>query len=212
MQLRKNIPAVVLVHGLWLSGWCMALIAWRLRRCGFRTYVFSYRSVRRGLRENAEALRAFSDSIEGRTVHFVGHSLGGVVIQTMLACCPPLRSGRVVTLGSPHAGSYSARAFARVSWGRRMLGASIADLLRGELPTRDLAREIGLIKGHLPIGLGRLFPGLEKPNDGVVAASESSLPGAADEISLWVTHTVMLLSARVSVCACQFLRFGLFVR
>jgi pimeloyl-ACP methyl ester carboxylesterase len=212
MQLRKNIPAVVLVHGLWLSGWSMGLVAWRLRRCGFRTYLFSYPSVRSGLRQNAEALRAFSDKIEGSTVHFVGHSLGGVVIQAMLAYCPPVRPGRVVTLGSPHAGSHSAKALARASWGRRMLGASIADLLRGEPPTRALSREIGLIKGHLPIGLGRLFPGLEKPNDGVVAASESRLPGATDEISLWVTHTVMLLSSRVSVCACQYLRFGHFVR
>jgi pimeloyl-ACP methyl ester carboxylesterase len=212
MQLRKNVPAIVLVHGLWVSGWSMALVAWRLRRCGFRTYRFSYPSVRRGLGQNAEALRAFSDRIEGSTVHFVGHSLGGVVIQTMLAYCPPARSGRVVTLGSPHAGSHSARVLARVSWGSRMLGASVADLLRGEPPARTPSRQIGLIRGHLPIGLGRLLPGLEKPNDGVVAATESYLPGATDEISLWVTHTVMLFSARVSECVCQFLRFGYFVR
>src|SRR5439155_5575717 len=83
MQLRRNVPAVVLVHGLWLSGWCMLLLAWRLRRCGFRTYRFSYRSVRKGLRENAAALRAFSDAIDASTVHFVGHSLGGIVIQAM---------------------------------------------------------------------------------------------------------------------------------
>src|ERR1051325_8793588 len=149
MQVRRNVPAVVLVHGLWLSGWCMLLLAWRLRRCGFRTYRFSYRSVREGLRENAQALRAFSDAIDASTVHFVGHSLGGVVIQAMFAYCPPARAGRGVTLGSPHAGSQTARTVARYRWGRRMLGRSIADLLAGEPGAVTFPREIGLIKGTL---------------------------------------------------------------
>lgn len=206
-------PAVVLVHGLWLYGWCMGLIAWRLRRAGFRTYPFTYRSVRKSLRENALALRAFSDTIEGGTVHFVGHSLGGVVIRAMLAHCPPPRPGRVVTLGSPHGGSEVARRLCRRAWARLLLGASIADLLRGEPPACDLSRrEVGLIEGDLPIGLGRLLFGLRGPCDGVVARHEAHLPGAADEIVLRVAHTGMLFSRRAATATCQFLRYGHFVR
>jgi pimeloyl-ACP methyl ester carboxylesterase len=212
MQLRKNVPAVVLVHGLWLAGWCMVLIAWRLRRCGFRTYRFSYASVRKGLRENAADLRKFADAIEASTLHFVGHSLGGVVIHTMFAQNPPPRPGRMVTLGSPHAGSQTARTVARAAWGRWILGKSIAELLARPSPRATPAREIGLIKGSFPIGLGRLLRGLSRPNDGVVSAADAELPGATDEITLWVAHTLMLVSPRVAVCVCQFLRFGHFVR
>lgn len=206
-------PAVVLVHGLWLSGWAMALIAKRLRRAGFRTFLFSYPSVRKRLRDNAQRLRAFSDRIDGGTVHFVGHSLGGVVIHAMLAYCPPTRPGRVVTLGSPHGGSQVAKTLSRWAWGRVILGRSIADLLCGEPSPGSLAkREVGLIEGDFPVGLGRLFTKLSGPNDGVVALNEAHLAGAADELVVRVSHTAMLFSSRVAMAACQFLRFGHFVR
>lgn len=209
----RSPPAVVLVHGLWLSGWAMALIARRLRRAGFRTYLFSYPSVRKRLQENAQRLRAYSDRIEGGTVHFVGHSLGGVVIHAMLAQCPPTRPGRVVTLGSPHGGSQVAKTLSRWAWGRFILGASIADLLRGEPSPGSLAkRDVGLIEGDLPIGLGRLFTKLSGPNDGVVAINEAHLAGATDELVLPVSHTGMLFSRRAAMAACQFLRYGHFVR
>ena len=44
---------VVLVHGLWMRAWVMTWLAWRLRRCGFRTVALSYPSVRADLTENA---------------------------------------------------------------------------------------------------------------------------------------------------------------
>lgn len=203
--------AVVLVHGLWLSGWAMAYLARRLRGCGFRTYRFSYPSVRRSLRENAAALRAFSDGIEADTVHYVGHSLGGVVIQAMFAYSPPPRPGRIVTLASPHGGSRVAQALSRRRWGRRILGASIAELLGGAPGGGAHGREIGVIKGDRSLGLGRLFAVLEPPNDGVLSLDEMYWPLATDEITLNVSHTGMLFSGRAAMRACHFLRFGYFI-
>jgi len=201
------------VHGLWLSGWAMGFIARHLRRCGFRTYCFSYPTVRRALRENAAALRAFADGIAGDVLHFVGHSLGGVVIQTMLACCPPARGGRVVTICSPHAGTRAGAALARRPWGRRLLGRSIADLLRGAPYPADLGgREVALIRGDRPFGLGRFFARFDGPNDGVVALDEMRWPGAVDEILLPVSHTGVLFSRRAAAQVCHFLRFGRFAR
>ncbi len=204
--------AVVLVHGLWLSGWAMALLARRLRGCGFRPCLFSYPSVRCDLRENAARLRSFSDRIEASTVHYVGHSLGGVVIQTMFAYSPPPRPGRIVTLASPHRGSRAARALAQRPWGRRILGASIAALLRGEPPRGLPDRDVGLIKAARPFGLGRLFVDLAAPNDGVLALDEMHWPGARDEITLDVSHTGMLISREVGKRVCEFLQLGRFVR
>lgn len=191
----------------------MGCIARRLGRRGFRPYLFSYPSVRNALRENAAALRAFSDSIPGDAIHFVGHSLGGVVIQTMLVCCPPSRPGRVVTLCSPHQGNRAAERLMRLRWGRWMLGASMADLLNGAAPSRDLSkRELGLIIGDHAFGIGGLFSRLNEPNDGVVTVSEAQLPGAADEITLHVSHSGILLSREAAANADHFLRFGRFIK
>jgi len=204
---------VVLLHGLWVNSWAMAYLAWRLRRAGFRTYLFSYPSVRQSLRANAEALRQFSDAIPGNAIHFVGHSLGGVVIQAMLAYCPPPRAGRVVTIGSPHGGNQAAQQMAKRRWGRRLLGASLADLLNGGSPACDLSsRAFGLIRGDRPIGAGRVFARLHSPNDGVVLLSEAELPGAADSITLHASHSGMLLSRRAAANTEHFLRFGRFIR
>jgi pimeloyl-ACP methyl ester carboxylesterase len=203
---------VVLLHGLWLTGSVMTYIAWRLRRAGFRPYLFTYPSVRLSLRENAQALRTFSDAIPGDAVHFVGHSLGGVVIQAMLAYCPPSRSGRVVTLCAPHRGNRAAQRLARRRWGRRVLGASLADLLKDGAPACDLsARELGVIRGDRSFGIGRLFSRLEEPNDGVVLLSETELPGATDAVTLHASHSGILLSRQAAAHTDQFLRFGRFI-
>ena len=213
MNTAADRQPVVLLHGLWLTGWAMTYIASRLRRGGFRPYLFSYPSVHHSLRDNATALRTFSDAVSGDTVHFVGHSLGGVVIQAMLAYCPPPRAGRVVTLCAPHRGNRAAKNFARLPWGPHMLGASMADLLNGGAPDCDLsARELGVIKGDRSFGTGRLFSRLDEPNDGVVMLSEAELPGAADEITLHASHSGILLSRQAAANTDHFLRFGRFIR
>jgi 8-oxo-dGTP pyrophosphatase MutT (NUDIX family) len=208
-HLPTSREAVVLVHGLWLSGWAMALLARRLRAEGFATYVFSYPSVRRSRRQNADALRAFVEERRADVVHFVGHSLGGVIIQALLADYP--KPGRVVTLGSPHRGSAVAVRLSRYYWGRRILGQSIGELLQRPVPPYDLCgREVGLIKGTTPIGLGRVLVRMKQPNDGVVAINEVDWPGAADELALPVSHTAMLWSRQVADRVLAFLRYGRF--
>lgn len=211
MKTKGSGEPVVLVHGLWLSGWAMGYLARRLRAAGFRPYQFSYPSVRGSLRSNATALRRFSDTIPGSTIHFVGHSLGGVVIQTMMACSTPPRPGRIVTICSPHRGSRAAQMLSRRRLGRRLLGASMADLLHDESPPETpCKREVGLIMGDLPIGAGRLLHGLERPNDGVVSVSEMHWPGAHDQIVLHVMHSGMLVSPAAAAAAARFLRDGHF--
>lgn len=213
MSPAQDREPVVLLHGLWLTGWAMTFIARQLRRGGFRPYLFSYPSVHGSLRQNATALRAFSDEIGGDVVHFVGHSLGGVVIQAMLAYCPPPRPGRVVTLCAPHRGNRAAQNLARRRWGPRMLGASMADLLNGGAPSCDLStRELGIIRGDRSFGTGRLFSRLQEPNDGVVLVSEAELPGAADAITLHASHSGILLSRRAAAQTDHFLRFGGFIK
>lgn len=209
-EARAADESVVLVHGLWLSGWVMALLARRLRACGLSPYRFSYPSVGAGLRENGARLRRFAAEVPGETVHFVGHSLGGIVILAMLGQGWPERAGRIVTLSSPHRGSRAAERLSRFAWGRRMLGRSIADLQR-EPPVPGLcARAVGLVQGTMPVGLGRLIATLERPNDGVVSVAEMELADAGDRVRVHVSHLGMLLSSAVAAQTCSFLRHGRF--
>lgn len=208
-QDKHEQETVVLVHGLWLSGWSLLALRSRLRRCGFSGHTFSYRSVRRNLLQDAETLHRFVQRLEAPGVHFVGHSLGGLVIRALFHLHPAQPPGRIVTLGSPHRGSRPATILARTALGRRITGRSIAQLVAGipdewELPQRDF----GVIAGDLSIGLGRLFPGLPEPNDGVVALAETLLPGATDQITLHVSHSAMVVSRKVAQQVCHFLKHG----
>ncbi len=200
---------VVLVHGLWLTGWVLAILAARLRHCGYDARLFSYASMGASLSANAAALARFAVSLDAPRVHFIGHSMGGLVILQALKMNPALRRGRTVLLGSPYGGSRSAEALARARAGRVMLGHSMMEWLR--TPRAELEGcELGVLAGRRRIGLGRLVARLPDPNDGVVAEAETRVPGMTDFLSLRVSHTEMLWSRNVAHQVCSFLRAGRF--
>lgn len=203
--------SVVLVHGLWMTGIDMALLRHRLHRCGFDVYLFRYPSLRGTVAENAARLAAFVERrVPGDIVHFVGHSLGGLVIRRLVLDRPDLRPGRIVTLGTPHRGSRAAERLCRNLFGRMVLGCSVSVLL-GELPGWSGERAMGSIAGTLGVGIGRFLASLPQPNDGTVALDETRMPGLADFVAIHATHTGLLFSPEVARQTCAFLRDGAFL-
>ena len=201
---------VVLVHGLYMHGACMALLARRLARQGYRTRLFTYPSLRQPLADSTLALAAQVQSAETPVVHLVAHSMGGLLLRHLLAGAPALPPGRVVTLGTPHQGSCVAR---RLGAGRLrfMLGHSLEQGLLGDLPSWRAGRELGSLAGMLNIGLGRLFGPMPAPADGTVTVAETCLTGMSDHICLPVSHLGMLLSPPVAAQVSAFLATGRFV-
>lgn len=202
-------PLVVLVHGLLMTGLDLALLARRLRRCGFDTRIFIYATVGGDMDESVERLHRRIAGWRPHTLHLVGHSLGGLVIRLLLARHPDLPAGRVVTLGTPHNGSAVAARLGRRRWGRLLLGRSAATL-NGAVPVWDGARPLGSIAGRLALGAGTLVRGLPRPNDGAVAVAETRLAGAADHLVLPASHLGLLLSAEAARQTCRFLQSGRF--
>jgi len=200
---------VVLVHGLWMKGPEMFLLRRRLRRAGYRVYQFSYRSVVRELGENATRLWSFLQNVPGDRVHFVAHSLGGLVVRRLVHDYPELRPGRIVTLGTPHNGSYVAERMRHSGLLRRLLGGSLP-ALTGALYPWEKRRELGSIAGTLGVGVGMLLRDLPRPNDGTVAAATTRLEGMADHIALKVSHMGLLFSREVATQVIVFLATGCF--
>lgn len=201
---------VLLVHGLWMPAWSLALLARRLRALGFKTTLFTYPTMAHGLQDSGRALARRRAAIAAPVVHWVGHSLGGLIIRAAFECEPAQPPGRIVTLGTPHLGTVAGRAVRRYLGGG-ILGRGIADLC-ADIPSqwRPLNRELGTLAGSKSAGLGRLFAALPEPNDGTVAAAEAILPSATDHIVLPVSHSGMPFSAEVARQTAHFLRSGRF--
>lgn len=202
--------SVVLVPGLFMGGISMAVLQRRLCDCGFDARRFSYYSSRLSPSQNAVRLNDFLWTVQSPVVHFVCHSLGGLVLRHLFCHFPDQRPGRVVTLGTPHRGSVVAARLARVLPFRLLLGASLTQGLLGDVPPWQDTHALGVIAGTRSLGAGELLSALPKPNDGTVAVLETELPGMRAHVQLPVTHTGLLVAPSVARYVCEYLRTGIF--
>ena len=204
--------AVVYVHGLWLQGHEAFLLRRRLGAAlGAETRSFAYSSIGAGLAENATALYRRLVEIRAETIHLVAHSYGGLIVlelfESVTEALPP---GRIVLLGSPVQGSQSARRLAGLPLGRSLMGRATEPLGTPRERRWDGARELAVIAGNLPVGIGRLLGPMGAPNDGTVLVRETALPGASRQLLLQVSHSGMPFSATVARQTAQFLVTGRF--
>jgi pimeloyl-ACP methyl ester carboxylesterase len=201
---------VILVHGLWMHG--MVLVAHRhwLSRHGYAVASFSYPSMRQDLSVNAQALAGFVAGTAGAIIHLVGHSLGGLVVLAMLAKNRDARVRRAVLMGSPSDGCHAAALLARTPVVSGIIGASMREWLSCAVPQLPAALEVGVLAGNRSCGLGKILPGLPRPNDGVIGVAETRLPQARDAIVLPVSHTGMLFSRACNDQLVAFLGQGRF--
>lgn len=182
-----------------------------LARMGFDAVSYSYPSVSLTLTENADRLARFARTLTAPRVHWVSHSLGGLVTLYMLDRNADLPPGRVVLLGTPYRACEARRAGAATWLGARMIGRSLREWLAIERPALVSGRDIGVIAGTMGVGFGRVVArGLPQPNDGAVAVAETEIETARDRIVLPLSHTGMLLSRRVARQVGAFLRDGRF--
>ena len=202
----KKSDAVVLVHGLWMTGTEMRVLGGRLEESGFRVRYFRYRSRRGGLAQAADALREFVEATEGERAHLVGHSLGGVVIAKMLLEAPPSRTGRVAMLGSPMGGSAAARIMSRSRVGRWLVGGVIREGIVEREPKWPEGRELLVVAGDIPLGSGLLL-GIPKPHDGVIRVEETRVEGART-VTVRASHVGLLLSRKVAALLSGYFRDG----
>ncbi|MDH5393346.1 MAG: alpha/beta hydrolase [Gammaproteobacteria bacterium] len=201
---------VVLIHGLWKTGNDTWRLRQRLVKAGYECKKFRYQSLRHSPEENARRLHQFVSEIDAPVVHFVCHSLGGIVLLKYFDLHPSLKRGRIVMLGSPVNGSQVAKRLSKHWFSRWLIGRNANEGLLGASPVWNSWRDIGIIAGTMPIGMGLLSGRLPLPHDGTVTVSETVLHGATDFITLPVSHTGLLYSSKVAQQTITFLRAGKF--
>ena len=202
---------VFLIHGLFMHGVIMQYMRNQLSALGYDVYTFSYKTTKKNLRDNAQLLVEFiqKQQSDHDVCHFVGHSLGGILIRLAYESAPEYFTGRIVTLGTPHNGSKVAQHIVQ-RLPVNILGGAYEDALDGDLPPWKGEVDLGSIAGTKGLGIGLALSDLDQPNDGTVAWSETQLTHQKDSISFPLTHTALIYSKKVVEQTDHFLRYGRF--
>jgi pimeloyl-ACP methyl ester carboxylesterase len=206
---------VVLLHGLNRTPRAMARLERALRAEG-------YAVINRGYPSRAADLETLAASVfadlqprlkDASAVHFVTHSMGGVLLRVFLRDHTLPRLGRVVMLAPPNRGSEIVDQLGGLKLFRWMNGSAGGQLGTGagslplSLGPPDF--ELGVIAGDRSVNplLSLLIPGRD---DGKVAVARTRVEGMSDFLCLHVTHPFMMRNARVIRQTRHFLKTGHF--
>jgi len=207
--------SVILLHGLGRTEYSMRALRDPLVAAGFKVHAFTYGSMRRRPGELTDRIDREVAACCGESprVHFVTHSLGGILVRAYLSERRLPNMGRVVMLAPPNKGSELVDAANGSSLLRAILGPTGIQLGTGpdSLPNRlpPPWYPVGIIAGiddMNPIG-GRFVP---DPSDGTVSVASTRLDGMTDFITVRRSHTFIMRSAEVSDYVIRFLRTGRF--
>lgn len=205
---------VVLLHGLGRGPGSMALLAGVLRRLGYEVVNARYPSTSATIRELAEATIPGALAACGAPrVHFVTHSMGGILLRAWLAGHGCDRLGRVVMLAPPNGGTEVVDRLGGLPAFRRVGGPAGLELGTGGLPRRLPAPdyEVGIVAGCRSINPFSSAL-IEGENDGTVSVESTKLANAADHIVVPATHSFLMNNPQVISQVLCFLGQGRFAR
>ena len=213
---RDGRDLVVVLHGMGRTKLSMSWLAGRLEQRGYDVLNFSYPSTRSSVATSTAHLhQELQNQLPARAgrVHFVTHSLGGIVVRAYLKQHPPANLGRVVMLSPPNQGS------------------EVVDKLRDNflyrLTTGPAGQELGTEKTSTPNALGEVnFPlgvitgdrsfnplfssWLSGPDDGKVSVHRAKVSGMADFLVVPHSHSFIMRSSTVAQQVAHFLAHGKF--
>ncbi|MCW8962877.1 MAG: alpha/beta fold hydrolase, partial [Gammaproteobacteria bacterium] len=203
MGKQKKNHHVVVLHGLgrsWLSMWWLSRA---LKQAGFQVHNVDYPSTRHNIQWLADKyVKPVVQRLQHtqQPLHFVTHSLGGILVRQYLQSNTLPAGSRVVMLAPPNHGSEVAdklRNWKSFQW---LDGPAGQQLGTGSnsVPNQlePLACEIGIVAGdnerYLPTS--GWIPG---KNDGLVSVESARLKEMKDFIVVHCGHTMIMNDAHV---------------
>lgn len=207
-------PAVALLHGLGRTARSMAPLARRLEAEGFAPRNIGYPSTRHRIEELARIVDGdLRPLAEAGPLHFVTHSLGGIVLRYWVKELWKRPIGRVVMLAPPNQGSEVIDVFGRTPWFKWALGPAGQQLGTGasSLPSAlgPVPFECGVIVGRTSINPINWLV-LPKPNDGKVSLESAKVEGMSDYLVVKTPHPLIMRSRNITNATVRFLREGRF--
>ncbi len=206
---------VVLLHGLVRSPHSMAKLEDTISAQGYSTVNIAYPSTKFPIEELAEDTipKALELCPKESKIHFVTHSLGGILVRQYLSNHTIENLGRVVMLGPPNKGSNIVNTIHWVPGYKFINGPAGIEIGADENSIPNMLGpvdfELGIIAGTHTVN-PFLSLMLDKPNDGKVSVESSKIEGMADHIDLPVTHTFMMNNKTVIFQVIYFLEHGAF--
>ncbi len=210
---------VILLHGLLRSPHSLDKMECVLTDAGFVTVNMGYPSRQKPI--EALALQAIPPALDrcqaagAHTVHFVTHSLGGILVRSFLTERPVSGLGRVVMISPPNRGSEAADMLYQTSFYRWLNGPAGQQLVTG--PQGITARlgpvtyPVGVITGNrhafFDAWLASRIPG---EDDGKVAVGRAGVDGMSEFLVLPYSHTFIMNADEVIAETLHFLRHGRF--
>jgi len=208
---------VVLLHGLWRSENSMNRMEESLAEAGYGVQNIEYDSTEKPIEILAEeAVAAGLEACgEAATIHFVTHSMGGILVRHYLQEKDIDHLGRVVMLGPPNQGSEVIDLYADWPGFEWFSGPAGMQLGTGEASVpRSLGPahfDLGIIAGNQTINpiLSQTLPG---PDDGKVSVDATRVEGMNDHMEMPVTHVFMMRDEEVIGQVLHYLANGHFDR
>jgi len=209
---------VILLHGLARTNRSMLKIEKALKSVGYDVYNCKYPSRKKAIELLSEtvidaAVQHCREKHQPERIHFVTHSMGGILVRFYLAQHDIDHLGRVVMLAPPNAGSELVdrlskfQLFTLISGpAARQLGTDASSLPNSLGP---VDYEVGIIAGNRSLNLlySALIPG---ENDGKVSTQNTRLEGMTDFIVLPYDHSFMMNRPQVIGQTLNFLEQGRF--
>lgn len=223
MDSTSSPDRVILLHGLARTPRSMAKLAQALLRDGYAVETWDYPSRQHDYAGLLALLRPRIAALAGeQRTHFVGHSLGGLLLRSLLSEPLPFPAGRLVLLGVPNRGALSvARLQARRGFSRlpEIFGRPARELYRDapwleHLPWPLL--ETGAIAGTrrfhplIPSAWVNLLHRATEAGDGTVELDSALPPALAHTLMLPVGHSFLPDDPRVIAAVQRFLKEGRF--
>ena len=191
----------------------------KLREAGYHTVNLDYPSRKKTIEQIAsehvpEAIGE-CQTYNAEAIHFVTHSLGGIITRQVIKDKRPESLGKVVMLSPPNKGSTIVDAL-KGSWYYRWINGPAGQQLTtssNSLPNTlgPVDYPVGIITGSDPAFFDTWFssfiPGV---NDGKVAVSQTRLEGMADFMVVSESHTYIMDAGRVQDETVYFLKHGTF--
>ena len=213
--LRAEEGVVVCVHGMMRTSVSMTYAACTLRKAGFHVENWGYSSRMKTIEEHGEALvdemKRVAALYPGRTIHFVTHSMGGLVLRAALnhpECPEVAKKGKAVLYAPPNRGS---------SFGRKMSSIGFVQTVYGDRSGSELlfTKEDGFDRlGDFPESMGVMViagtlsfnPLVSEKSDGTVRVEETALKTPFKWVQMPVGHTFIMWSPKVLRAAVDFFK------